>query len=371
MIIKKSINSPKMNTTGFPADEKKNFNRHSFLDMLRIAATCAVVLLHTVTGIKDTTDMSTYPMQFKVFLIVMDFCTWCVPVFIMISGYLFLDPDREITYNKIILKYCRRIMLALIIFGVPYACIELILNEHAFRIGMIWEAFIMVCRGRSWSHMWYLYLVLILYIITPPLKWILGRIPKYTIYIALALIYILGSIMPFVKKWTGFDTLPALPDEAIYIFYYLCGYLFTSHTDKNASPDTSAGSSKTKAALTGTILLLACMTAIRATVPDSVQLPYNYPFTVPLSLLIFFIAMETENVWQRHDIILKKIGSISFTVYLIHPVFINIAYKFLNLSLLDYPIGLSIPLFFTAIIALSVPAAWILRKIPGMSRYVL
>lgn len=352
--------------------EKKNIlNRQSFLDILRIAATCAVVLLHTVTGIKDTTDMSAYPMQFKVFLIIMDFCTWCVPVFIMISGYLFLNPDRKITYNKIILKYCRRIILALIIFGVPYACIELILNEYTFRIGMIGESFIMVLRGRSWSHMWYLYLVLILYMITPPLKWILDRAPKYTIYIALTLIYIFGSIMPFIKKWMELETIPALPDEAIYIFYYLCGYIFTSHANKKISGNTSAEKSGIKAAAAGAILLLACMTAIRVIVPDSVQLPYNYPFTVLLSLLIFFLAMRTENIWQKHDIILKRLGALSFTVYLIHPVFVNIAYKFLHLSLLDYPIGLSIPLFFAVILALSVPAAWIIRKIPGMAKYVL
>lgn len=346
-------------------------NRHSFLDMLRIAATCAVILLHTVTGIKDTTDMNAYPMQFRVFLIVMDFCTWCVPVFIMISGYLFLNPDREISYSKIIMKYCRRIILALIVFGVPYACIELILNEHAFRIGMIAEALIMVCRGKSWSHMWYLYLVLILYIITPPLKWLLDRVPKYAIYITLALIYISGSIMPFIKKWMDCETMPALPDEAIYIFYYLCGYLFISYANKKTSTDTAYNSFGTKAAAVLTILLLACMTVIRVTVPDSVQLPYNYPFTVPLSLLIFFLAMRTEKIWQRHDIVLKKFGALSFTVYLIHPVFVNIAYKFLHLSLLDYPIGLSIPLFFAVILALSVPTAWILRKIPGMARYIL
>jgi len=347
---------------------KTAFDRHSFLDMLRIAATCAVILLHTVTGIKDNTDMSTYPLQFKVFLIVMDFCTWCVPIFIMISGYLFLDPDRHFSYKKIILKYCRRIILALIIFGVPYACIELILNEHSFRAGMIKDALIMVCRGKSWSHMWYLYLVLILYMITTPLKRILDSVPRWTIYAALIIIYVSGSIFPFIKKWMGLDALPALPDEAIYLFYYLSGYIFVSH---KTSANGTGRNLWTKIAVSGTIMLLTCMTAIRIIVPESVQLPYNYPFTVPLSLLIFFLAMKAEKIWRRHKILLKKLGMLSFTIYLIHPVFINIAYKLLHLSLLDYPIGLSIPLFFAVILALSVPAAWVLRKIPGMAEYVL
>ncbi|MCD7835910.1 MAG: acyltransferase [Lachnospiraceae bacterium] len=352
------------------ADNKNTLKRQSFLDMLRIATTCAVVMLHTITGIKDTTDMSAYPAEFKIFLIIMDFTTWCVPVFIMISGYLFLNPARKISYNRIIFKYCRRIILALIIFGVPYACLELVINEHSFRPEMIGRAFIMVCLGQSWSHMWYLYLVLLLYLITPPLKYILGKIPGKLIYTILALIYIFGGILPFIKKLMGYDSIPALPDETIYIFYYLCGYLFACHSDTKAA-HYMFRSAVIKAAALAAVLLLACMTAIRVNVQDSVQLPYNYPFTVPLSLLIFFLALNTGKVWQKYAVLLEKLGSLSFTIYLIHPVFLNIAYKFLKLSLLDYPVVLSVPIFFAAVLALSVPAAWLLRKIPGMSEYVL
>ena len=71
-------------------EEKSIRSRKVFMDILRVVATCAVVLLHTVTGIKDTTDMNQYPAEFRVFLAVMDMVTWSVPIFIMISGYLFL-----------------------------------------------------------------------------------------------------------------------------------------------------------------------------------------------------------------------------------------------------------------------------------------
>ena len=66
--------------------------RESFLDKLRAAATCAVVMLHTVTGVMDNTDMNLYPFEKKVFLVALDLICWCVPVFLIISGYLFLTP---------------------------------------------------------------------------------------------------------------------------------------------------------------------------------------------------------------------------------------------------------------------------------------
>ena len=87
------------------AKEMKSQNRKHLLDILRVIATGAVIMLHTITGIKDTTDMNLYPVEFRVFLAIMDLITWSVPVFIMISGYLFLNPAREFTFRQMVVKY--------------------------------------------------------------------------------------------------------------------------------------------------------------------------------------------------------------------------------------------------------------------------
>ena len=39
------------------------------------------------------------------------------------------------TYPVMIKKYCRRIALAILLFGVPYAASELVVAERTFRIG--------------------------------------------------------------------------------------------------------------------------------------------------------------------------------------------------------------------------------------------
>ncbi len=364
-------------TRGVPAGRPED--RRSFLDALRILATCAVVLLHTVTGVKDRTDMSVYPEELKAFLVVMDFVTWCVPVFLLISGYLFLNPDRSIPFSQMVWKYCRRIVFALFLFGVPYACLELVAEEHAFRMGMIAEAIGMVCKGQSWSHMWYLYLILLLYLITPALKWILKRCPGWALYGVLAAILVFGSFFPFLKKWLGLEALWALPDHAIYLFYYLSGYLFVTRKERSAQK-TSGQKPFGEEACRGkrfwtllllTLLLLGSMTAIRMGQEDSVQLPYNYPFTVALSLLVFSLAEGLETVWQKHKKAWKNTGALCFTVYLVHPVFINLAYKALHLTPLDYPLWIAIPVFFAVILGLSVLTAWVLGKISILKRYVL
>lgn len=144
--------------------------RKQFLDVLRVLATCAVVLMHVLTGATDVTDASIVPEYRSLLLSVMDLVTWCVPIFLLISGYLFLNPERTLTYPVMIKKYCRRIALAILLFGVPYAASELVVAERTFRVRMIPEALKMTLTGHTWSHMWYLYLILFLYLITPLLK---------------------------------------------------------------------------------------------------------------------------------------------------------------------------------------------------------
>ena len=54
--------------------------RKQFLDVLRVLATCAVVLMHVLTGATDVTDASIVPEYRSLLLSVMDLVTWCVPI---------------------------------------------------------------------------------------------------------------------------------------------------------------------------------------------------------------------------------------------------------------------------------------------------
>lgn len=348
-------------------------NRECFLDRLRVAATCAVVLLHTVTGVMDITDMSVYPLGKKVFLVILDLITWCVPLFVLISGYLFLNPKREISFQKMITKYCRRIVLALLLFGVPYACMELMMTQRSFRIGMIGEAFLMVCRGKTWSHMWYLYLILLLYLLTPMLKWLLARVPRAAVYTLLAFLVLGSSVMPFLKKLYGWEWMPVLPDGGIYFFYYICGYLFAcGNVTFQIYNELQRRKMLRRAALICIIILFSGMVCSRLVGDYHVQMAYNYPFTVAISLLLMWLAREHEMRFrQRNAERFSVMSEVCFSIYLVHPIFLNILYKGFHISLLDFPIGISLPCVFAATLLLAVGTAWMLCRIPILKKYVL
>lgn len=355
--------------------------REGFLDRLRVAATCAVVLLHTVTGIMYAVDIGLYPLEKRVFLTVEDLVCWCVPIFVLISGYLFLNPARELSFKKMLTKYCRRVAAALLLFGVPYAWVELVMQERALRADMLWRGLLMVLRGESWAHLWYLYMLLALYLLTPAMKRVLQRVPEQAVYAFLAVLLLGSSLLPFLKRLYGLERLWVLPDGGIYLFYYICGYLFAVRGQrKPAEQSVLRGISRAEVvAVAGILILAAWMVYSRGRADYSVLMAYNYPPTVLLSLLLFSGALGRQRRMEetgaakkkRNDSLWAGAGALCFTVYLIHPVFLNIYYKFLNISPMDFCVWVSLPLFFAATLLPSVLLAWLLYQLPPLRKWVL
>ena len=350
--------------------------RKQFLDVLRVLATCAVVLMHVLTGATDVTDASIMPEYRSLLLSVMDLVTWCVPIFLLISGYLFLNPERTLTYPVMIKKYCRRIALAILLFGVPYAASELVVTERTFRIRMIPEALKMTLMGHTWSHMWYLYLILFLYLITPLLKKVLRVLPVWGVVAMMAVIFLGSSVAPFLNKVLDVNSIPVLPDGGVYFLYYLCGYFFAVRevcVDKGRN-----------VWLTVAVAVLALgMILSRTLAGFSIQMAYNYPFTVLLAVLLF--AAGWNGSIKKHRLPWQEAGALSFAVYLVHPVYVNLLYKFVKITpftvleqcgVQSVAAGqavliLLLAAFCLVVLALATATAWVLRKIPVLRKYVL
>lgn len=394
--------------------------RKQFLDVLRVLATCAVVLMHVLTGATDVTDASIMPEYRSLLLSVMDLVTWCVPIFLLISGYLFLNPERTLTYPVMIKKYCRRIALAILLFGVPYAASELVVAERTFRVMMIPEALKMTLTGHTWSHMWYLYLILFLYLITPLLKKVLRVLPVWGVAAVMAVIFLGSSVAPFLNKVLDVNSIPVLPDGGVYFLYYLCGYLFAvrevcvdkgrnaggqmveSGSGRSAGENTewcgetqNVESRAWNVWLTAAVAVLALgMILSRTLAGFSIQMAYNYPFTVLLAVLLFAAgwngggdgaALAAREKDRIHRISWQEAGALSFAVYLVHPVYVNLLYKFVKITpftvleqcgVQSVAAGqavliLLLAAFCLVVLALATATAWVLRKIPVLRKYVL
>ena len=310
--------------------------------------------------------------------------------------------------------------MAILLFGVPYAASELVVAERTFRIMMIPEALKMTLTGHTWSHMWYLYLILFLYLITPLLKKVLRVLPVWGVAAVMAVIFLGSSVAPFLNKVLDVNSIPVLPDGGVYFLYYLCGYLFAvrevgvdkgrnaggqmveSESGRRAGDNTewdgetqNVESQAWNVRLTAAVAVLTLgMILSRTLAGFSIQMAYNYPFTVLLAVLLFAAgwnggrngaASAAREKNRIHRIPWQEAGALSFAVYLVHPVYVNLLYKFVKITpftvleqcgVQSVAAGqavliLLLAAFCLVVLALATATAWVLRKIPVLRKYVL
>ena len=76
--------------------------RQTELDILRLLATLAVIMIHG--GLNPLTDNLMIKYMYRGLHAAI---VWCVPVFFMISGRFFLDPERDVSAKKILTVYAQ------------------------------------------------------------------------------------------------------------------------------------------------------------------------------------------------------------------------------------------------------------------------
>ena len=136
--------------------------------------------------------------------------------------------------------------------------------------------------------------------------------------------------------------------------------------------------------LTAAVAVLALgMILSRTLAGFSIQMAYNYPFTVLLAVLLF--AAGWNGSIKKHRIPWQEAGALSFAVYLVHPVYVNLLYKFVKITpftvleqcgVQSVAAGqavliLLLAAFCLVVLALATATAWVLRKIPVLRKYVL
>ena len=91
--------------------------RTIYFDYLRVFATFSVIILHIASSNWSLIDVNGF--DWFVFNFIDSIVRWGVPVFVMISGALFLD--RDIPIRKIYSKYVFRMIVSYIVWSIIYA----------------------------------------------------------------------------------------------------------------------------------------------------------------------------------------------------------------------------------------------------------
>lgn len=137
------------------------------LDIARIVAVLAIVMIHCsasfVIYYKKGTSEFIFGNLFD------SIARMGVPLFLMISGSLFLDENKEITLKSIIAKNVKSLVIITIVWAIIYSGVYNIIFPLILG-GTVSIKNIIVGIVNGHYHMWYLYMIIGLYVITPFLK---------------------------------------------------------------------------------------------------------------------------------------------------------------------------------------------------------
>lgn len=150
--------------------------RENGLDYLRIIAACGVVLVHVVAyfilTVMNSGDMFTLATLIKY----RNLSSFAVPAFVMISGaFIFLSEGTK-DFKKFYKKTFHKLVIPTIVFTIIYIIthfieIALVIENSDFSFGIIIdglpETLTRAFRGEASEHLWYMFMLIVLYIFAP------------------------------------------------------------------------------------------------------------------------------------------------------------------------------------------------------------
>ena len=203
-------------------------NRFIQLDLLRIFSAFCVVLLHASAHIFcNTPAVSGSWLIANAYNI---FSRVSVPIFVMISGSLFLAPDKETDIRKLYLSHIFRMFFLYLEWSVFYTILSDFSNNHA--LGSLKSYLKRLFPGRY--HLWFLPMIICIYMLLPLLRRLVHSATRKDLHYFFALFFVFQILVRTGRAFTDhpvineFFNLFDVELVCSYIGYFVLGY-YLSH----------------------------------------------------------------------------------------------------------------------------------------------
>ncbi len=288
--------------------------REEKYDLLRIIAAVAVIMIH-VSGLYITAynDPNIFGQIYKNNLLVSIFFNtisrFAVPCFIMLSGAFILSNPKNKNYKYFYKNSFKKIWIHLIIFSILYLLYNItkgILTSN--NILFIIKPIKSLIKGEPYSHLWYLYMLIGVYICAPFIICLKDNIGEKNFskfsWIFLILAIISQNTSSYTLKWDiGFSF--------SYLGYFMIGYNLKIKSSTNKIPKFIIIFLILGLEM---ILLLINNICLKANINTELLVDAYSPIVVVYSILVFILVTKMNNI--RLSFYSKKISTITFYIYL-------------------------------------------------------
>ena len=342
--------------------------RNSNLDIIRILAAVAVVMIHC--GAMFVADYGHQTREFMLANVLESISQLGVPLFVMISGALFLDERKQVTFRGILTKNFKSLAIITFLWAAIYAVVYMVifpvLTGDAVYMDRVIDCFL-----NGYYHMWYLYMILGLYLITPFLKKIVCKENKALVLcfiaISLAVQFLLPTVDSLLGKYLGGYSITAWLNKFNldffdgFVTYFLIGW-YIVHVGIDAKW------LRRGIYALGAASLAAMM--LHAYFAENYQDAYtNTSVFVLFYSASVFLALCSRKIQPKEKTAerLTKLSKLTFGVYILHPILLSLFQKGFPYS--QYPAAYIIVCFVT-VAGSSFLAAYVASKIPIIKKLI-
>ncbi len=347
-------------------------NQSAGLDILRIIAAFTVVVLHVAS--RFIMDSPIDSLNFRAANFYDSINRYGVPVFVMISGVLFLNTEKENDVKRLWLHSILRIAVIYVVWNYIY---------YAYQSIFIWDfdflhqGAVRTVTGIAYAsdHLWYLGMLVGLYALSPVVKSYLKNASKQNVeyFLFLFLIFeILTQTMSIildsslVQKLVGTFTVAELTG---YMGYFVLGWYLSKYGLSKPLKLTVYLSLPVDIALNYLISMKLTERAgsYDAGVYDSFGL---FTFLEAVAIFVFVLDMtKKKKIFRRSASVLRNISKDTLGIYLMHMLPVDYLYRngyfVRSLPSIIWVLPMSL-IIYIACMAVSA----LLRRIPYVGRYV-
>lgn len=348
----------------------KNNDRIWYFDFLRIVATVFVIVIHLSAQKFDRVAVGTY--EWMVFNVYDSLSRWAVPIFVMISGALFLNPARSFDMRIMMKKNLLRLATAFVFWSAVYAGVEYLQGQRLRNV-----AFHFIAGG---IHLWFLYMLAGLYLIVPLLRRIAEseKAMKYFLLLWFGISILLNSCRPLIayinKRYSGWLDV-VLNDVNLQFVGGFSGYFVLGHYLHN-----TAISKKSRWAIYAFGMVGAAAT-IGATYLLSKKAGYKtvdyygfFSLGVFLQTAAVFVLFKYNSPKIKNGTAEKLVAALSacsFGVYLVHFLFVKNSRLLFHMHTLTINPIFAVPLLTVIVFVYSFVISYVLHKIPLVKKYLV
>ncbi len=358
-----------------------------YADIIRICSIIAVVTLHVSSGIVGSyNNIGLYGWWTGD--IANSISRWGVPCFIMLAGALLLEPRKVESASLFFRKRAKRIVVPIISWFLLYFFWLYLWHGQSINVKSIVKRIIL---GGPFYHLYFLYVIGILYFITPALRFYISRATPSKRAKLIISLFSLGFLDSFVFYYFycypgWYDSISSFFPLFVFTFgfvgYFLAGYQLRMMTFSRRAFYFALVSLFLSLIITS----LGTYTLVKHFGRWSFGL-YLYdnfsPTCLVMSLCIFIVLKEEHFLADLigknesiYNFVRNRVAPGTFGIYLVHPIFMDILGKYVNITgnrgsgIIHLAPWLGIPFLSVLVIVFSFMATVFIQRMAYVKRIV-